>query len=590
MKKSPLEFYIAEKARFENLLKEILLKLRWISVIRLVVFCTTVFFVYYFLGNKNLMLSSGILGSVLFVFFLKKYTNLLNEKKELQKLVHINIIEISALKGDYLDLETGEEFLDTAHFYSYDIDLFGRGSFFQFINRTATLAGRLKLVKLLTSNKITQIELKQATIRELAEKPKWRQQFSATASLIETTTPPDIVLKWVKEHEISLSKITVILSTIFTLISVGIIIGMGFKIVVFSHLIFWSFIGFGVSVFYFSKVNKVYENSTKARAVFEQYYKLLELIERETFKSEILKDKYSSLHTEIKKASSVFKEFSKILDALDQRNNLFFGIIGNSLFLWDLRQASKIEKWIANYKNKVYDWFEIVSFFDAQNTLANFTFNHPTYVFPRIKDGKSIIVATELGHPLLETSKRIASDCNIDSQDFLIITGANMAGKSTFLRTVSLNIVMANMGLPVCAKTIKYNPVKLITNMRTSDSLTNNTSYFFSELKRLKFIVEALKHEHYLIILDEILKGTNSTDKAIGAKKFIKKLINSKASGIIATHDLSLCTITKEYSQIQNHYFNTEIINNELYFDYKLKDGVCKNMNASFLLQKMEII
>ena len=169
-----------------------------------------------------------------------------------------------------------------------------------------------------------------------------------------------------------------------------------------------------------------------------------------------------------------------------------------------------------------------------------------------------------------------------------------MAGKSTFLRTVSMAIAMANTGLPVCAKKFQYRPVKLITSMRTSDSLTDDSSYFFSELKRLKFIVDSinpvLENREYFIVLDEILKGTNSTDKAIGSKKFLTKLVSSQSTGIIATHDLSLCEIEKSLSQIKNYFFDAEIIDDELHFDYKLKKGVCKNMNASFLLRKMEII
>jgi len=165
-----------------------------------------------------------------------------------------------------------------------------------------------------------------------------------------------------------------------------------------------------------------------------------------------------------------------------------------------------------------------------------------------------------------------------------------MAGKSTFLRTVSLHIVMANVGLPICAESSNYSPVKLITSMRTTDSLTDDSSYFFSELTRLKFIVDAIKDEAYFIILDEILKGTNSTDKAIGSRKFVEKLVAGNATGIIATHDLSLCEIEKELDDVKNYYFDAEIVNDELYFDYRLKKGICQNMNASFLLKKMKII
>ncbi len=165
-----------------------------------------------------------------------------------------------------------------------------------------------------------------------------------------------------------------------------------------------------------------------------------------------------------------------------------------------------------------------------------------------------------------------------------------MAGKSTFLRTVSLQIMMANVGLPVFAKEMEYSPIKLITSMRTTDSLTDDESYFFSELKRLKFIVDEIQKDRYFIVLDEILKGTNSTDKAKGSRKFVERLVGSKSTGIIATHDLSLCEVANELPQIENHYFDAEIIDNELHFDYKFKEGICQNMNASFLLKKMEIV
>ena len=211
-------------------------------------------------------------------------------------------------------------------------------------------------------------------------------------------------------------------------------------------------------------------------------------------------------------------------------------------------------------------------------------------MYPEIVKQKSVIEAKDLGHPLLDKSKRIDSNLQINNQEFFIVTGANMAGKSTFLRTVSLHIVMANVGLPVCANASKYSPVKLITSMRTSDSLTDDSSYFFSELTRLKFIVDAIAKEPYFIILDEILKGTNSIDKAIGSRKFVEKLVTSKATGIIATHDLSLCEISKELDEVKNYYFDAEIKNDELFFDYKLKPGIRQNMNASFLFKKMKII
>lgn len=280
---------------------------------------------------------------------------------------------------------------------------------------------------------------------------------------------------------------------------------------------------------------------------------------------------------------------------------MLFGIFGNAFALWDLKQSYKIEKWITTYNHKVENWFMVIAFFDAQNSLANYVFNHPKHVFPKINNDNFTITAKNLGHPLLIENKRIDNDFNIKNDEFFIITGANMAGKSTFLRTVSLGIVMANIGLPVCAESFDYTPIKLITSMRTSDSLSDDESYFFSELKRLKYIVDAISNEassfregqdvkKYFIILDEILKGTNSHDKAIGSRKFVEKLVNCNATGIIATHDLSLCEITKTLKEVKNYYFDAEIINDELHFDYTFKKGICQNMNASFLLKKMDIV
>ncbi|WP_316930920.1 MutS-related protein [Lacinutrix jangbogonensis] len=281
---------------------------------------------------------------------------------------------------------------------------------------------------------------------------------------------------------------------------------------------------------------------------------------------------------------------SKAMDALDNRNNLISAIFGNGYFLTDIKNSLVIEQWIESYHDKVEDWFEVVTFFDAYNSLGNYAFNHKQYVYPKILEIGKQTTVSELGHPLLKTEKRIDNDFKIENEQFFIITGANMAGKSTFLRTVSLHIVMANVGLPVCAKSSEYVPVKLITSMRTSDSLTDDSSYFFSELTRLKHIVDAIKTDSYFIILDEILKGTNSTDKAIGSRKFVEKLVASNATGIIATHDLSLCEIEKELEEVKNYYFDAQIIDDELYFDYTFKQGICQNMNASFLLKKMEIV
>ena len=198
----------------------------------------------------------------------------------------------------------------------------------------------------------------------------------------------------------------------------------------------------------------------------------------------------------------------------------------------------------------------------------------------------------DLEHPFVSKEKRVTNDVKIVGEEqFVVLTGPNMAGKSTYLRSLGLAIICANTGLPILATSCKLPKVKLFTSMRTSDDLTVESSYFHAELIRLRFIVDAIeKGEKVFIILDEILKGTNSKDKEIGSALFLQKLKRLKTKGIIATHDLSLCVLEDSDKAFKNMYFDSIIEGNKLSFDYKINDGICQNMNASFLLKQMKLV
>lgn len=565
-------------------------KMTLYSILRISIFLATITGIYFTFSNWQIAVAIAVIGILIFIVLLSKYTDIKAQRQLKLALSAINKTELEIGSGKFHDRNQGLEFQDPLHFYSLDIDLFGRGSFFQFLNRTVINEGTQQLSEALKANHIQDIETRQDAIKELASKTEWRQLYSATASLIEVETSAKTIIQWLKNHKPFLPKAIKWVPyaflggtiTMFTLFFLD-ILSIGF-------LGYWLLLGLGITGIYVKKINELSVHTEKVKETFKQYTLLLKQIENEAFTSELLSDKQKYIQSESEKASVIFTKLSNALDALDNRNNFISAIFGNGYFLTDLKNSYKVERWLASYKDKVEDWFEVVSFFDAYNSLGNYAFNHPQYVFPTITTSEHVIKATQLGHPLLKPEKRVDNDLTIDNEQFFIVTGANMAGKSTFLRTVSLQIVMANVGLPVCAGSSKYSPVKLITSMRTSDSLTDDSSYFFSELTRLKFIVDAIQKEPYFIILDEILKGTNSTDKAIGSRKFVEKLVASKATGIIATHDLSLCEIENELEEVKNYYFDAEIINDDLYFDYTFKTGVCKNMNASFLLKKMEII
>mgnify|MGYP005853724425 CR=1 FL=1 len=587
---NPSNFYLAQKEKYSLRASQLYKKMTLLSTLRIIIFLATVLGVYLTFKKWQIAAMIAVTGMLVFLYLLSKYTDLKSERSLKLALTDINVNELEIASGNFHNRDNGLQFQNPTHFYSLDIDLFGRGSFFQFINRTSIKEGQQLLADVLMSNDINAINTRQEAIKELASKPEWRQLYAATASLIQVETPAEIIINWLKEHQSFLPKGMRWIPYVFLAGTFGVFTLFFFEIITINVLGLWLLLGLLITGRYLKKINNLSSNTEKVKDTFKQYALLLNQIEKEHFSSELLLNQQNKIQIEAEKASDIFKKFSKSLDALDNRNNFISAIFGNGFFLTDLKNSYKVEQWLAVYKDKVEDWFEVVSFFDAYNSLGNYAFNHPTYTYPVINESKNAIKAKNLGHPLLKSDKRVDNDLTIENEQFFIVTGANMAGKSTFLRTVSLHIVMANVGLPVCATSSSYNPVKLITSMRTSDSLTDDSSYFFSELTRLKFIVDAIQKEPYFIILDEILKGTNSTDKAIGSRKFVEKLVASNATGIIATHDLSLCEISAELEEVKNYYFDAEIINDELHFDYTFKSGVCKNMNASFLLKKMEII
>jgi ABC-type multidrug transport system fused ATPase/permease subunit len=583
-------FYKNQISKHSDALSEVKEQLASSSAIRLIVFVVIVVAAYLLAGNTKLVFGAILIGIVIFLFLVSRHENLKYKRDKLKALKDLNETELKVLARDFHHLPEGNRFKTPTHYFSQDVDLFGRGSFYQYSNRTALQQGSETLAGLFTENSIENIEQKQEAIQELSKMPEWCQEFSAIASLTRTQTTTTAIQKWLENYSRFVPVIMKILPLVFTIVSLVCFtlyfLGFIHGLVLFVLLI----LGFGISGVFTKKITRLGAESSKAQSTFEQYNKLLLLIEETEFKSSLLNEKKQQIIKEGKKTSIILKEFSKLLGNLDQNNNVFYLIFGNGYFLRGLATSYQIEQWIATHGNDSKAWFEVVAFYDAFISLGTFAFNHPKYTYPVISYETIIIKSKEAGHPLLDEHKSVLNDFQIDSEQFFIITGANMAGKSTFLRTVSLQIVMANMGLPVCASHVEYNPIKLITSMRTTDSLTDDESYFFSELKRLKFIVDQIQTDRYFIVLDEILKGTNSTDKAKGSRKFVEKLVGSKSTGIIATHDLSLCEVAKELPQIENHYFDAEIIDNELHFDYKFKEGICQNMNASFLLKKMEIV
>ena len=430
--KKPLSFYQEEKSKFEQQRDQLRKKSNLYSIIRIILFLIVLPIAYFSYDDTRLFIGILATGFTVFMVLVIKHQSLRTQRILSEHLISINTIEIDALNGKYDSLPAGSEFTDPYHYFSNDVDLFGNGSFFQYINRAATASGRRSLAKILTSNDIEHIVAKQEVIKELSEMPQWRQRYLALAKMVKTETDHKVIVSWIHNYRSFLPSLMKYLPLIFSLISSILFVLVSLSQISFFLLAGWFFAGLLITLPYFKRVNHLYLEAGRIKHTFKQYHTLLNEIENLKLTASFAILQQDKIQSSNKKASLIFKEFSKILDAFDQRNNMLFGILGNGLFLWDLRQTYKIDKWISVYQNQVENWFDVISYFDAQISLSNYAYNHPDHHFPDIKSKDYGISAEMLGHPLLHKDVRINNDFSIAEKDFQIITGANMAGKSTF--------------------------------------------------------------------------------------------------------------------------------------------------------------
>ncbi len=576
----------------KNLTKKII-QSGWL---RIIVFTALIIAPVYF--NKystTIALFTFLIIAVLFGILIKRFNKLKKERTEANLLAELNQKELKAILGDWDSFNSGEQFIDPSHSYSHDLDIFGRGSFFQYINRSATLGGELRLKKELTNPMLDakDIELRQEALKEVSKNIDFRQQFYTKGKLLQETEEDIHKLKQINQykpilyHKVKLYRlITILLPALFLVSCILTFYGLNASI---STIIF--LLNIAVVGSKFKELNKTNIVFTSLSSLLKKYAILTELICDQEFHIQNLNTLKNDVYLNQQKASEIIKKLSHYMNQFDQRNSIIAGFLLNGAFLWDYIYVLKIENWLNTYKEQMHKWISTVHEMDVMQSMAGYVYNHPDYIFPVFSDN-TILAVTEIGHPLLDRKERITNNFDYEDSIFTLITGANMSGKSTFLRTIGLNIVIARCGMSVCAQKMTLKPMDLITNMRTSDSLYKHESYFYAELKRLQMIINKLKEGNDLfIILDEILKGTNSRDKTYGSMELIRRLLSLNGTGMIATHDLELGILEKEtHGKITNHCFEVEHKENNLIFDYKLRKGITQNHNATFLMKQMNII
>lgn len=568
-------------------------KYNLIAAIRVIVFVSFLIAFVAF-ANFKLGLYMGITALIFpFIFGLvvKAHKKIGYDRKQVELLKKINEKEARIARGELKSEDTGSEYLDKTHPYINDLDIFGNNSIFQLLNRTTTKGGRDLLAQWLSFNtSAEEIQSRHEAVKELSEKLEWRQELEAKGlhyKMQESNSPE--LIEWIKTPQ-NISTVYKISAYIFPLIilsSIGLNIFTAWPVFVTLILM----LGSGFALYKFQAYMKILSEAViKHISVLGAYEQLIAQLESASFTSQKLRTLKMHISHEGKSASTVIKELFGILDFLNSRSNMFYAII-NVFFLFDLHVLMMAENWKSKNKADVSEWFDAVSELEALCSIAGFSYAHPDFVFPAFSEKDYYLQTDGLGHPLISENERVNNNYLLSGKgSTTIITGSNMSGKSTFLRTLGVNITLAQAGAPVCAKFMELSPIQLFTSMRTQDNLEEHVSSFYAELQRIQSLLQLVdKEKPVLYMLDEILKGTNSQDRHIGAVALAKQLAKTNSFGLISTHDLALGELANSMPSVDNYSFNSEIKGDEIIFPYTLEKGVCRSFNASKLMEKIGI-
>ena len=568
-------------------------KINLLSLARLAAPVASIWFVV--LGVRHHSLLFYCLSAAMVPLFLV-LVQIFNRHKEqrdlLRQLLTLNQTELSCLDHDFQSLPDGSDHADTSHPWSHDLDLFGTGSLFQYLNRTSTPKGDLILAGLLSHEpgSVAVIHQRQQIVADLKDRIDFRQEFCAQGRLVEEKAEDfGDISQWlnsrayIRDHRwlfylailISMLTVTTLIRGIFNASMLWFLL----LIFAFNLLVLSPFL---------MRTNRYQAVISKKHALLEGYAKLLRIIASQSFEHPEL----SSRCIQAKKGMKEVRHLSRLLNAFDQRLSMLLGVIFNGLFLFDFIMMHLLERWKERNQQEILEWIELCGWTDAMVSLSGFAWNHPDFVLPRVGEEQQALEFHRLGHPLIPDEKRVDNDISIDSEKVVVITGANMAGKSTFLRSLGVNMVLAYAGCPVCAQRFDFGYMGLYSSMRTADSLKDEESYFLAEIRKLQLIVKRMeKGLPLMILLDEVLKGTNTTDKKRGSVGLIERSLNYPIRCFIATHDLSLGELeAKHKGEVVNFCFESYIKNMELSFDYTMRKGIATNMNAYFLMKQMGIV
>ncbi len=566
-----------------------------LSFLRLVIFGLFLFTGYQAMQTgATIIILTTLFSLAFFVIVVKWYDRLEQKVIYYRALEKFNSDEITFLQTNRSSYSTGKEYEDPHHPYSNDLDIFGEGGLFSYLNRCSTSFGKKALAHALLHPDVNVIRQRQQAITELKDKTGFRQQLFAQGSLHESKEKDlQKLMHWVDTQGSFINKAVYYFLMIFPAFTIGSLI---YYFIADSDMAFRSFyISFIMNLLiafsFAKKITSQLSVSTSVAKILQSYKEQLRLIEKENFQSPLLKNLQQQIKNGENHASALLSRLASLFEYLETIINLLVSVLHNGLFLFHIHILYNLGRWKKKHAAKITGWLQIIGETEALGCFAHLYYNNPDFCIPLLAEEPSL-EGSELGHVLLRAEKRVCNTVSFNAQPFVILTGSNMSGKSTFLRTLGVNLVLARAGSAVCATEFLFYPFDVFVSMRITDSLQDSESFFYAELKRLQQIIQHLQQGHIsFVILDEILRGTNSTDKRSGTIGLIRKLARENTFGIIATHDVVVAELIQQYpNYIATKAFESQIINDELLFDYKLKQGVCTTLSASYLMKKMGII
>jgi hypothetical protein len=529
-----------------------------------------------------------------FMVLIKKQGKVQVDLEEERKLLWVYQNEENVILHRNNGYDDGESYASEQHAYTSDLDIFGPLSLYDFINRCKTIKGKDLLAQHLNEpSPIAVIIARQEAIKELHGhmedtfhfRARLQNHQPAQLALVEAQLGKDLPgqLKFIQAPFLR-GYVAFVPFVMLAMLAVGAFLGGAW----------WNVFGlvalFNAALIFFNlkHINPLYYGFSGSAELLKSYAGSIAWTENITWNSAYIKAFFFT-GTDRKPVSTEIKELAAIIQAFDARLNMIVGIVLNIFLLWDLRCVMRLDQWYQGSSEPILKGLTRISQFEELISFATLHDNEPAWNFPLMSDTYAL-KAVAIGHPLIEEQKRVVNDYNLEAVPTVdIVTGSNMAGKSTFLRTVGINMVLAFSGAPVCAQSLQLSIFQVLSYMRIKDSLNDQTSTFKAELNRLKMILEVTKHAaNAFVLIDEMLRGTNSKDKYLGSQVFIEKMINQQTTALFATHDLALSEMEADYpQQVRNYHFDIQITESEMHFDYLLKHGACKTFNAAILLKQI---